>query len=166
VTGSLTQGGSLTLATAQIASGTAVDFNGIPSWAKRITVMLNQVSFSGISAPLIRLGTSSGFVSSGYNSDSSGSTASGNTLASSTVGHIILSPSNAGFNYIGSIVFNNVSSNIWVGNGITYYGAAGGTISVHTSIVNIGSTLDRLRITTTNGTDTFDDGTINISYEG
>jgi hypothetical protein len=166
LTGSLTQGGSLTFATAQTASGTSVDFTGIPSWAKRITVMLNQVSFSGTSAPLIRLGTSSGIVSTGYNSDSSGSTATGNTLFSSTVGHVLLSPSNGGFTYIGSIVFNNVSSNIWIGNGMTYYGAAGGTISVHTSVVNIGSTLDRLRITTTNGTDTFDAGTINISYEG
>jgi hypothetical protein len=156
----------LILETAQAASGTAVDFTGIPSWVKRITVMLNEVSFSGTSAPLIRLGTSSGIVSTGYNSDSSGSTATGNTLFSSTVGHALLNPSANGFSYIGSIVFNNVSSNIWIGNGMTYYGAAGGTISVHTSVVNIGSTLDRLRITTTNGTDTFDAGTINISFEG
>ena len=166
VTGSLTSGGAITLATTQTASGTLVDFTGIPSWAKRITVMLNEVSFSGTSAPLIRLGTSSGIVSTGYNSNLSGSIALGNTLFSSTVGHVLLSPSNSGFNYIGSIVFNNVSSNIWIGNGMTYYGAAGGTISVHTSVVNIGSTLDRLRITTTNGTDTFDAGTINISFEG
>jgi len=47
VTGSLTSGGSLTLATAQTASGTAVDFTGIPSWVKRITVMFSGVSTNG-----------------------------------------------------------------------------------------------------------------------
>ena len=41
VTGSLTSGGAITLATAQTASGTAVDFTSIPSWVKRITVMFN-----------------------------------------------------------------------------------------------------------------------------
>lgn len=156
--------GQLTLATAQTASGTAVDFTGIPSWAKRITVIFNNVSFSGISAPLIRLGTSSGIVSTGYNADSVACSAS-NALASSTVGHIILGASNNGFTYIGSVVFNKFSGDTWIGNGMTYYGAAGGTISMHTSYIALASTLTQLRITTVNGTDTFDAGTINISYE-
>jgi hypothetical protein len=32
--------------------------------------------------------------------------------------------------------------------------------------VSLGGVLDRVRITTANGTDTFDAGTVNILYEG
>ena len=41
-------------------SGTSIDFTGIPSFVKRITVMLNQVSLSGTSNVCIQLGTSGG----------------------------------------------------------------------------------------------------------
>ena len=46
----------LTQATSVSASGTSVDFTGIPSWAKRITVMLAGVSGSGTSVILFQLG--------------------------------------------------------------------------------------------------------------
>jgi len=165
VTGSLTAGGSLTLATAQTASGTAVDFTGIPSWVKRITVILNSVNLNGTTLPQIRLGTSSGILSSGYASNLAAISTS-NAFASSSTGHILVNIGNTGFVYIGSIVFTNVTGNVWVGNGTTYYGAAGGNTTIHTSSINLGSTLDRVRITSGNGTDTFSTGTINISYEG
>ena len=60
----------LTSGTAQAStSGTAIDFTGIPSWAKRITVMFNGVSTNGTSNPQIQLGsgspTTSGYT--GYN---------------------------------------------------------------------------------------------------
>lgn len=165
VTGSLTAGGSLTLATAQTASGTAVDFTGIPSWAKRITVILNGVNLNGTSLPQIRLGTSSGIASSGYTSNLAAINPS-NAFATSSSGHILVNIGNTGFVYIGSIVFTNVTGNVWVGNGTTYYGAAGGSTTIHTSSINLGSTLDRVRITSGNGTDLFVAGAINISYEG
>jgi len=165
VIGSLTAGGSLTLATAQTASGTAVDFTGIPSWVKRITVILNSVTLNGTTLPQIRLGTSSGILSSGYTSNLA-AIATSNAFASSSSGHILVNSGNAGFSYIGSIVFTNVTGNVWVGNGTTYYGAATGNTTIHTSSINLGSTLDRVRITSGNGTDTFSAGTINISYEG
>jgi len=165
VTGSLTAGGSLTLATAQTATGTAVDFTGIPSWAKRITVILGGISANGTSIPQIQLGTSSGILSSGYTSNLAAISTS-NAFASSSTGHILVNIGNAGFVYIGSIVFTNVTGNVWVGNGTTYYGAAGGNTTIHTSLINLGSTLDRVRITTVNGTNTFNAGTINIMFEG
>ena len=64
--GSLEYVDNLVLGTAQNStSGTSIDFTGIPSWVKRVTVMFNGVSTSGTSAPQIQIG-SGAFVSSGY----------------------------------------------------------------------------------------------------
>ena len=40
-------------------SGTSIDFTGIPSWVKRITVMFNGVSTSGTSFKQIQIGSGS-----------------------------------------------------------------------------------------------------------
>lgn len=72
------QGGVITSSTAVAStSGTSIDFTGIPSWVKRITVMLSGVSTNGSSAVQIQLGTSSGATVSGY-------LGSGASLAAST----------------------------------------------------------------------------------
>lgn len=173
VTGTLSASGgvtgSLKSATAVAStSGTSIDFTGIPSGVKRITVMFNGVSTSGTSIRQIQLGYSGGVETSGYtgsvaitNSAGTGSntafsgagftiTTSGNTLAADTMN--------------GSIVFVNVSGNIWVGTGtfVSYNQPCSFYISGAKTTTG---TLDRLRITTVNGTDTFDAGSINILYE-
>jgi hypothetical protein len=164
VTGSLTQGGSLTLATAQTASGTAVDFTGIPSWAKRITVMFNGVSLTGGNDILVQLGDSGGIENTGYNSWSTQiSTTPVTSAIVSTVGFIIFTSSNTD-GVSGAMSINLIGGNTWsaFGNASSsatnrgYSFAGGKTLS---------STLDTIRITRS-GTDTFDAGTINISYEG
>jgi hypothetical protein len=163
VTGSLTQGGSLTLATAQSASGTAVNFTSIPSWAKRITVMLSGVSTSGSSNIQIQLGNVT-FVTSGY---ASSNTAGGNTVntTSATTGHLLATSVGQTMLFNGHAVFTNISSNLWVGSS-NILSTFNLSFSVGASNITLSSTLDRIRITTVNGTDTFDAGTINISYEG
>jgi hypothetical protein len=158
--------GQLTLATEQAASGTSVDFTGIPSWAKRITVMLNGVSIGGTSAFLIQIGSGS-FTTSGYKSGSCGASVSSNVSVgtSSTAGFTVCSLYAASTNSA-IITLALFSSNTWVeshssytvGGAFTFTFTGAGTLA-------LGGTLDRLRITTTNGTDTFDAGTINISYE-
>lgn len=164
VTGSLTTGGSLTLATAQSASGTAVDFTGIPSWAKRITVMFNGVSLTGGNDILVQLGDSGGIENTGYNSWSTQiSTTPTTSAVVSTAGFIIYTSSNTS-GVSGAMSINLLSGNTWCAFGSCsssvdtrgYSFAGGKTLS---------STLDTIRITRS-GTDTFDAGTINISYEG
>ena len=154
VTGSLTAGGSLTLATAQTATGTAVDFTGIPSWVKRITVMFAGVSTNGNSAVLVQIGTSSGIVSSGYLGSANGS--------QFTNGFTDNVGNSTSFRH-GMYIITLVGSNTWVA-GVTM-GTSGTTPTNNPGgfSVAIGGTLDRLRVTTS---DTFDAGTINISYEG
>jgi hypothetical protein len=145
-------------------SGTSIDFTSIPSWVKRVTVLFNGVSTNGASVPLIRIGTSGGIEATGY---SSGGTflpsGAGAGYFGSTTGFVIAA-ANAGGTNSGVIQICNISSNTWI---YSYAGAnpaeSGSTIGGGNKALS--GTLDRVRITTTNGTDTFDAGSINILYE-
>ena len=167
VTGSLTQGGSLTLATAQTASGTAVDFTSIPSWVKRVTVMFNGVSTNGTSIPEIRLGVSGTPEITGYSAAAGGILTANNTtrLNSSTSGFILAYSNGSTDSYSGSIVFTilNSSTNNWTCAGSLFDQA--GLLTTTSGAKSLSGTLNMIRITTQNGTDTFDAGSINISYE-
>jgi hypothetical protein len=145
-------------------SGTALDFTGIPSWVKRITVMLNSVSTNGTSIPQIQLGTSSGVATTGYTGHAAQINA-GTGQAGVTSGHIINSGSSAPSSYCGHIVFTNINSNNWVGSGVVLNAATAGVMAMSASVIGLSGTLDRVRITTVNGTDTFDAGSINILFE-
>jgi hypothetical protein len=154
----------LTSGTAVTASGTAVDFTGIPSWVKRITVMFSEMSVSGTSIPLVRLGTSSGVEATGYLA-SSGVIISGTGDTTNTTGFPIFM-NQAAARLSGSIIFSllNSSTNTWVGQGVV------GSTTTQACIMtggtkSLSAVIDRVRITTANGTDTFDSGTINILYE-
>lgn len=154
----------MTLATAQNATGTSVDFTGIPSWAKRITVMLNGVSTSGISNIILRLGTSSGIAATGYISVMNALYSSIQVFQDST-GFPILIPA-AIDTHGGTVTISSFgSNNTWTVSGVV---AASGAIAFTTSgrSPNLGGTLDRIRLTMANGTDTFDGGSVNIMYEG
>jgi len=166
VTGSLTAGGSLTLATAQTASGTSVDFTGIPSWAKRITVILGGVSLNGSSYFLIQTGAGS-VTTSGYSGIGVKTNSSSTVQEVSTAGFIIRNGSGSSYITRAHIVLTLVSSNVWVSShsGSTTDGSDHCAVTGGGSIT-LSGTLDRVRLTTVNGTDTFDAGTINISYEG
>lgn len=145
-------------------SGTSIDFTGIPTWVKRITVNFNAVSLSGTASILIQIGAgspqTSGYVSTG--SDISTAVVNTTTGASSTTGMLIQIGA-AATQVSGTLVLVNVSGNTWISSH-----AIGGSSNARTGggTVSIGGTLDRVRITTTNGTDTFDNGSANILYEG
>jgi hypothetical protein len=154
-----------TLATAVAStSGTSIDFTGLPSWIKRITVMFDQVSTNGASAILIQLGDSGGIETTGYLSNSS-FTGPGSGGTSSTTGIVIYYDA-AARNPTGHIVFTNISGNTWIASGVTAPVALGSYTYQTAGVKTLSATLDRVRITTTNGTDTFDAGSVNILYEG
>jgi hypothetical protein len=160
VSGTLVQGTAVAS-----TSGTSIDFTGIPSWVKRITVNFSGVSTNGTSAFLLQLGDSGGVENTGYNS--TGNYNGDVVISTSTAGFLVSNGAVAARTYFGNYVVSllDFSTNNWVGNGqlieagfnSVYSGAGGKTLS---------ATLDRLRITTVNGTDAFDAGTINIQYEG
>jgi len=142
-------------------SGTSIDFTSIPSWVKRITVMFQGVSTSGTSNILIQLGSGS-FSTSGYISTSMYTSAAALQAVNSTAG-FVLGQITAAATISGLVVTATLGSNVWVANGHLK------TTTTQTSStagdITLGGALDRVRITTAGGTDTFDAGTINILYE-
>ena len=145
-------------------SGTSIDFTGIPSWVKRVTVMFNAVSTNGTSFVQVQLGTSSGIHTTSYNCSFTSITGTNVCGVGSNASGAVVAGGNASVSRIGSIVFAAQFTNTWSFTGIT----ADNTTSAMTNcsgIVALTGTLDRVRITTLNGTDTFDNGLINIMYE-
>jgi hypothetical protein len=145
-------------------SGTSIDFTSIPSWVKRITVMFGGVSTSGTSLMQIQLGTgSTTYTTTGYNSGAF--TVNTNNSGLVTTGLILNATTAAAANYYGNIIISNLTSNTWVSSHSlgapsgAYQSMGGGSIA-------LGAALTAVRITTVNGTDTFDAGSINIQYEG
>jgi hypothetical protein len=155
----------MTLSTAvATTSGTAIDFTSIPSWVKRITIMFNEVSLNGTAHYLIQLGDSGGVETTGYISTSVNiNNASGTAGASSTSGFTITSLSAAGI-FSGHLTLTLIGSNLWIGSHSGKLGTA--NITSGGGSKTLSDTLDRVRITTSNGTDTFDAGSINILMEG
>ena len=146
-------------------SGTSIDFTGIPSYVKRITVMFSGVSTSGTSYWQIRLGTSGGIEATGYSSASMYCSTSGLNAVNSTTGFQFYTIG-ASYNYNGSMTITNLTSNTWTENGIVANTTGGDFVFYSAGAKTLSGTLDRVRITTVNGSDTFDAGSINILYEG
>jgi hypothetical protein len=163
------QGGAVTSGTSVAStSGTSIDFTSIPSWVKRITVMLSGVSVNGTSPLQIQLGDSGGVETTSYLSNTGIVTggyvgAAGATSATSgfVMQYIFVDAANTNS---GQLVLTNLSGNIWIANGMLGAGTDG-RMWINSGTKTLSSTLDRIRLTTVNGTDTFDAGTINILYE-
>ena len=145
-------------------SGTSIDFTGIPSWAKRITVMFNGVSTNGASIPIVQLGTISGVEISGYVGDTAELNATVSNVANPANGVAMQGGMAATISLAGTMVFNLFGSNFWLASA-----NINRTNSTNMTVISASKTLsgvlDRLRITTVNGTDAFDAGSINIMYE-
>ena len=142
-------------------SGTSITFTGIPSWAKKITMMYNGVGTSGTSNKIFQLGSGSA-TTSGYLGTGSYISGSAAGAASYTTGFGINS-GGASDRIYGSIIFTNLSGNTWTAQGLF---ASSTTITWFIAgSIALAGTLDRVIATTVNGTDTFAAGSINILYE-
>jgi hypothetical protein len=146
-------------------SGTSVDFTALPSWVKRITIIFNQVSVSGTSSTLIQLGTgSTTYTTTGYSGGGAILSGSGIGGATFTTGFCFNNATAAAL-LSGNITITNITGNTWVASGnlggtsIIFIMLTGGSIA-------LAAALTAVRITTVNGTDTFDSGSLNILYEG
>jgi hypothetical protein len=169
-----TLGSGLVMGASALTSGTAIattsgtshDFTSIPSWVKRITVMFSGVSTSGTSLVQIQLGDSGGVETTGYNSGAVIGTTATSYTGNITTGFVTGADLNSTASSVryGSYIISRLDGNTWVGQG-----------NIHDSNYTLGAqcagaktlsaTLDRVRVTTVNGTDTFDAGSINILYE-
>lgn len=147
-------GGVITSGTAVAStSGTSIDFTSIPSWVKRITVMFYGTSTSGTSNIWLQIGSSGTPQTTGYVGKSTSAFVMFiNPLAAGTLG--------------GNITLTNPTGNNWCCSGNLVQSDANSTNGTNGGYVSLSGTLNIVRITTANGTDTFDAGTLNILYEG
>ncbi len=153
----------MTLNTEQTATGALMQFTGIPSTAKRVTVIFNGVSVSGTSNVKFQLGTTVALETTGYASTVT-SGAGGASTSSSTSGHMATGQIISAHAYSGHVVFTKVSGNTWVGSGTLL---SSGTLaySISASTKTLSGALTRIGLLCDNGSDTFDSGTFNAIYE-
>lgn len=155
-----------TLATAVAStSGTSITFSSLPAWVKRVTVMFANVSLSGSANLLLQIGSGS-ITNTGYASAAAIIYNGGSPFtAANTTGFLLQTASSAGEISSGTVVLTNITGNTWVSAGNIAETSAGKS-RTSGGFIALGGVLDRVVITTTNGTDTFDLGTVNILYEG
>lgn len=161
----LNQSTNINSGVAVSASSTAIDFTDIPSWVKRITIMVDSLSTNGTSPIIIQLGDSGGIENTGYEG-------SGVTVGTSTVngtvyggsGFFITNVNVATYVINGGFTIANLSGNSWMLWGSVGLSNTAGTLTSGGK-KTLSSALDRIRITTVNGTDAFDGGVINIMWE-
>jgi hypothetical protein len=156
--------GPISMTAQASTSGTEIDFTGIPAWAKRVMVTLAGVSTNGTSHPVVQIGDGS-VVASGYVSYDNAAGTAATTSYASTVG-FGLGGSQATNFVTATMVIAKITGNTWVAShsggllsGTNNYGLSGG------GWIALSGALDRVRVTTTNGTDAFDAGAINVMYE-
>jgi len=149
-------------------SGTAINFTGIPSYAKRVTLLFNGVSQSSANDMLVQLGVGTTPTTSGYAQSQSILVFVGGptTVATSAAGIPIL-------NFLPAYVINgrlvidklDPSGNTWLATGhfTTTAGAIGAITS--TGVVSLSGALGMVRVTTAAGTAPFDLGSMNIVVE-
>jgi hypothetical protein len=145
-------------------SATSIDFMGIPSWVKKITVMLNVVSMAQAAANLlIQVGVEADPTTSGYSSYGMNFGTSGGNGDSFINGFGIKGNGNANDTFTGLMTIANFSGNTWVAHG-GFANQATSTGFFSSGGVTLSGTLARVRITPSTGN--FDAGSISISYEG
>jgi hypothetical protein len=148
-------------------SGTAIDFTGIPSWVKRIEIMFSNVSNSGTANILVQLGDSGGIETTGYVSQAALVNVNVNTVGATNGIIIFTGEASSACSGILTLGYIDAGNNLWTAAGT--FARPGGSVSSATftgGYKSLSATLDRIRILSSNGTDTFDAGTINIMYQG
>lgn len=152
----------LVIGTAQAStSGTSIDFT-VPAWAKEVVITFDEVSTSGTSNMLLRVGDAGGVEATGYRSgvgDSAGS-------STDTTGHLLIYAMATGATWSGRVTLTLLNSATfkWI-CGVQLGRTDAGNYMVGGGSKSTSAALDRLSITTVNGSDTFDAGSINIMYK-
>ena len=165
--GTPTMGASLITSGTAVAStsGTSIDFTGIPSWVKRVTLMFAGVRTTGTVPITIQIGTSGGLQASGYvgcNGYVGGGAAS--TQMSSNI-QLFIDAAHYAFSGFFGFQLLNASTNLWVVSGIYGVSPSSDYIRFAGGHVTLSAVITQLRISTTTGSPTFNAGSINILYE-
>ena len=146
-------------------SGTSIDFTSIPSYAKRITVIFDGVSAdSGTTDNIVQIGDSGGIEVIDYDGVNVLATSASSAFTTYTSGFLCMAVTGAGQSFTGTLTLHKITGNTWVETHFIER-ATTSALSTGGGSKTLSGVLDRVRITSTTGTSTFDAGSINIMYE-
>jgi hypothetical protein len=130
--------------------------------------MVNNMSGSGTSVPLIRVGAG-GIITSGYSSAQMSIASGANPVGVANTTGFAMNNFNAATQVLsGTAVLTKLSDYVYTYTGMwgTTGGLGAGTRhNLSSGSIDTVSAVDAIRITMANGTDVFDSGTMNIMYE-
>jgi hypothetical protein len=152
-----------TLGTPVTASGTSIDFTGVPAGTKQIVVSFSELSIS--TSWLIRLGDSGGIETSGYTSANT-YLANGTTPNNDAIGNGFGVRNFMGYSFTGGVTLTliDAATFLWGAVGSLSSQSSGQPTVVTTGRKALSSVLTQIRLTTSGGTDNFTSGTVNIAY--
>lgn len=166
LTEALQSGISDTLTNVTTTGGTSIDFTGIPSWARRVTLLFDTLSTSGNSVVTVRVGNADPPEVTGYVGGLAGESAGVMISTAFSSGFRLEAACAATSSRRGRVVLERVSGNTWEAcvssssvTGVSSHLSGAGSIS-------LGGTLDRVRLTTEGGADTFDVVNVSLFWEG
>ena len=149
-------------------SSTSIDFTGIPSWVKRVTVNVNNMSFTGgASRQLLQIGTGGSPTTSGYTANYTWISTNNSTVRSNnggTIGWFNFADEDADV-YTGSYVITLLTGNTWICTGVGFVTGSNPGGNHLSGSVTLSGALNMVRFTTQSGTLPYNQGTINILYE-
>lgn len=152
-----------------ITNGAAsYDVTGIPSWARKVTVMLNGVSGNGTAFKMLQLGDSGDIETAGYEAGAFNGTDSGKYVTSgSAFPFSVAANSSNGYSYYGAVSFTllDPATNLWVAGGTVHEKTYGVGVSI-AGTKALSQPLGRIRLLTTNiGGETFIGGSMAVRWE-
>lgn len=148
-------------------SGVSTDATGIPSWVTEIHLKFAGLSTNGTSIPILQLGGAGGIEATGYSGSVGITTNVPSATATFVTTGLALAIGNAAASILnGTIIISRIdsSTNLW---SMTFVGSfgSGGAMIYASADKSLSQTLDRIRLTTVAGTDSFDGGTVSLSYQ-
>ena len=163
-TGSTT--GAIYLQTAVAStSGATIDFTSIPAGVNRINIMFAEVSTSSTSLPMIQIGDSGGLETTGYKCVGALLAPSSNANTAHTTGITIKTDATAATLMSGTVVANRLTGNEWCFHGALTAFAPSNYAAMVSGYKSLSAELTTVRLTTVNGSDTFDAGKVSLSWE-
>lgn len=141
-----------------------IDITGIPSDARRITIILNNIAYSdnaGSTADTyfqVQLGTSGGIETTGYEGN-----ADGNTFSNTSFPFTRNTDTNTQLS--GLITLINPNGNIWIMNGMVGRTSAANNIFISAGRKTLAGVLSQIRVSFADTNKRFNSGNINVAIE-
>ncbi len=148
-------------------SGTEIGFTSIPPGVRRVTMRFAGVSTNGTSNLISQIGDAGGYETSGYLGSTVTLNDGGVTASNFTDGLGVTEgtpAATATFHGIVTWELLDAATFSWVGR-VSLSRSDGDVVTTGSISKSLSAELDRLRVTTQGGANTFDTGVINISYE-